>query len=42
MKRMKRFKQAYLDICFNQTGMYQRRGNKIIRALNFGGYTSRY
>lgn len=41
MKRMKRFKQAYLDICFGQQ-MWQRRGNKILRALNHGGFTCRY
>lgn len=42
MKRMKRFKQAYLDICFIQTGMIQRRRNPILRSLNFGDYTTRY
>lgn len=42
MKRMKRFKQAYLDICFIQTGMYQRRVNPILRKLNHGGFTCRY
>lgn len=41
MKRMKRFKQAYLDICFSQE-MYLRRVNKILRVLNHGGFTCRY
>lgn len=41
MKHMKRFKQGYLDICFYWTGMYQRRDNKILRSLNFGGYITK-
>lgn len=42
MRKMKRFRQAYLDVCFIQTGMYQRRVNPILRMFNHGGYTVRY
>ena len=42
MKNAKRFRQAYLDVCFNHTGLIQRRRNPILRMFNFDGYLTKY
>jgi len=42
MKKWKRFKQSYLDICFSQLGSLHRKRNPILRVLNYDGYLTRY